>query len=111
MLDIPPGYKNLSASLKHEVKEVRNVADVFLKNLDGAEKIKLAVKYKKKGQGIIYLLDGEDNTIRKREINVSGTLLEYTWRGVYRERLHYASENNTFNPPGFSAAEVKNLYH
>ena len=69
------------------------------------------MKYTSDGQTIIYLLDSADNTIRKREINASGTLLEYTWRGVYRERLQYARENNSFNPPGFSEAEVKNLYH
>jgi len=60
---------------------------------------------------IIFLLDSGDNTIRRREINDSGTLTEYTWRGVYMERLQYASAHNTFNPPGFAAAEVKNLYH
>ena len=84
---------------------------MFLKNLDGTAKSKLGVKYAADGQEIIYLLDSEDNIIRKLKINVSGTLIQYTWRGVYRERLQYASENNALNPPGFSAVEVKNLYH
>jgi hypothetical protein len=109
-LDIPPGFKNLSASLMQGSTDVKNIADLFLKNLNNSAG-KLGIKYTSGGQEIIYLLDSESNIIRKREINVSGTLLEYTWRGVYLERLQYASENNTFNPPGFSAAEVKNLYH
>ena len=79
--------------------------------MDGTAKSKLGIKYAADGQEIIYLLDIEDNTIRKLEINVSGTVVEYTWRGLYRERLQYASENNDFNPPGFSVVEVKNLYH
>jgi len=110
-LDIPPGYKNLSKFLKIDSIDVKNVADLFLKNLDGAAKSKLGVKYAADGQEIIYLLDSEDNIIRKLQKNVSGTLIEYKWRGVYRERLQYASKNNAFNPPGFSAVEVKNRYH
>ena len=51
------------------------------------------------------------DAIRKLKKNVTGTAIEYTWRGVYMERLQYASENNAFNPPGFPAVEVKNLYH
>jgi len=71
----------------------------------------LGVKYAANGQEIIILLDIEENTIRKLERNVSGTFVEYTWRGAYRKRLRYARENNTFNLLGFSAVEVKNLYH
>lgn len=91
--------------------DVSIIADLFLKSLDKAGPDKLAVKYKANGQTVIYLLNSNDHTIRKREINVSGTLVEYTWRGASRERLQYATENNTFNLSGSSAVEVTNLYH
>lgn len=110
-LDIPPDYKNLSENFNSAVADEKQVADLFMKNLNHSGVSKLGVKYRSEGQEIIYLLDSEDKTIRKREINISGTLMEYTWRGAYLERLQYAIENNQFNPPGLSAAEIKNLYH
>ena len=110
-LDIPPDYTNLSGIFNSGYVDVKQVAGLFLKNLGAAGVTKIGVKFNSEGQEIIYLLDTEDNTIRKREINISGTLMEYTWRGAYKERLEYAAENNRFNPPGFSAGEVKNLYH
>jgi len=110
-LDIPPGYKNLSANLKHDTADLKAVADVFLKSLENATQTKLAVKYAKDGQILIYLLNSADNSIRKRQINPSGTLLEYTWRGMPRQRLEYARMHNTLDVPGSDAAEVKNLYH
>lgn len=72
---------------------------------------KLGVKYISDGGEIIYLLDTEDNFIRKFKTNISGTMLQYTWRGEFRERLKYASENNTFKQSGLPEVEVKNLYH
>ena len=111
-LDIPPAYKDLSADLLPEARDVKAIANLFLENLDSfAGQTKWAVKYKADGQILIYLLNSADNSIRKRQINPSGTLLEYTWRGMYRERLEYAAGHNNFDLPGSAAPEVKNLYH
>ncbi len=110
-LDIPPGYKTLSIPAKNNSLNVKKVADLFLENMAASAINKLGLKYNADGQEIIYIIDSEENIIRKLQTNPSGTLIQYTWHGKFRERLQFASKNNSFNPPGFSKEEVKNLYH
>ena len=111
-LDIPPGYTNLSGNLYHDNGNVKQVAALFLKHFEeNPADDKWGIKYNEGDRQLIYLLNISDHTIRKREINVSGTLMEYTWRGQTIERLRFAAQNGQFDPPGFSAPESKNLYH
>jgi len=110
-LDIPAGYYKLNIPADVTLDE-RQAGSIFLEAVNNTNDQSLyTIKEEKGSQTILYLLNLSENTLQKREIHPSGTIVESTWRGEIIERITYAAEYNSFTPPGMAKAESKNLYH
>jgi hypothetical protein len=64
------------------------------------------------GSEIYWLVDrGEPQRLVERVAGANGTRIETEFRGDLAKRLAWAAEHGSFDAPGTSAGESRNLYH
>ncbi|HYU31088.1 MAG TPA: hypothetical protein VEW48_02915 [Thermoanaerobaculia bacterium] len=72
---------------------------------------KVGIRFKRQGSEVYWLADPAGDVLEERSAGASGTRLQTVWHGGIRERLSWARAHGSFDAPGLSPAERKNLYH
>ncbi len=107
LLSAPPDY----AVAEHgELAPTTAAAELEAQALrPGAGKV--GIRFKRQGAEVYWLADPAADVLEERSAGASGTRLQTVWKGGMRERLSWARTNGSFDAPGLSAGERKNLYH
>lgn len=107
LLAPPPGY---SMTELGEATPAAAAAELETRALrPGAGPV--GVHFRHRGGESYWLADSRQDLLEERSAGASGTRLQTVWRGALRERLAWAKEHGSFEPPGRSPGERSNLYH
>ena len=113
LFSAPPGY---AIEQTGEISRVEAAARLR-RVVESAGGAPVGIHFTSGGFEIYWLVDGGDAArgleprIVERVAGPAGTRLENEFRGELAARLAWASEHGTFDSPGASAGQSRNLYH
>lgn len=108
LFSAPEGYSIEQAGEVSRVEAARRLQTALGSSTDGGT----GIHFTSSGSEIYWLVDrGDTPRIVERVAGANGTRMETEFRGDLAKRLDWAAEHGSFDAPGTSAGESRNLYH
>jgi hypothetical protein len=108
LFSAPEGYAIEQAGEVSRVDAARRLQAALERSARGGT----GIHFTSAGSEIYWLVDRDaPQRIVERVAGANGTRMETEFRGDLAKRIAWAAEHGTFDAPGSSAGESRNLYH
>lgn len=75
------------------------------------EKGQIGLSYQLNGKKAFFLADFLEDKLQQTVANTYGTAVQTTWKGEVEKRLSWARTKGSFDVPGLTEPQSRNLYH